>query len=248
MVGERFTMRVLCEIADASSYGIESFSPFCLKIHRALQLADLPYVRRHGQRPDSFSGLNPTGQVPVMLEGSKVIADSTNILRHIVAEAPGRLDASPEAWLWEELADTAVNGFLVASRWADDDNWPTVSQVYFAGMPPVLRSVIPWMARRRVVGSLHARDVWRAGPDACWERFERLLVSLDARAPAEGFWCGEQAGVADVALFGQLGGFRTSLTPRQHAMVNAQPRLTGWLNRFDALRKPTVGESASVAA
>ena len=35
--------------------GVESFSPFCLKAHRALKAAGLPYQRRHGSRPATFA-------------------------------------------------------------------------------------------------------------------------------------------------------------------------------------------------
>ncbi|HEX9102828.1 MAG TPA: glutathione S-transferase N-terminal domain-containing protein, partial [Polyangia bacterium] len=126
---------VLCELADTGLPGFESFSPFCLKTHRALAIARLPYTRRHGARPDPFRRYNPARQVPVLLVDGEPVADSTEILRRIVALRPGALAADPEAWLWEELADTALYGFVVASRWADDRNWPLTRAAYFAGMP-----------------------------------------------------------------------------------------------------------------
>ncbi len=221
----------LCEITDASAHGLESFSPFCLKIHRALRAAGLPYTRRHGPMPSTHKALNATGQVPVLLVDGKPITDSTEILRWIVAHSA--LHESAEGWLYEELADTALNGFLVAARWADEANWPRTEAAYFAAMPSFLRLFIPGRARARVLSSLHARDIWRAGPEACWARFDRLLDQLEVRAPEAGFWCGPQIGVADVALFGQLGGLRTALTPGQAAAVAARPRLTAWLDRVD---------------
>ena len=230
----------LCEIADASAFGVESFSPYCLKAHRALKLAGLPYVRRHGARPDAHRALNFTGQVPVLLVGERAVADSTEILREVARLAPGVLDrgldarARAEASLWEELADTSLNGFLVAARWADDDNWPLVRGAYFAAMPAPVRAVVPSLLRRGVVKNLVARDVWRAGPDACWRRYEALLDALDARAPADGFWMGPAVTSADVALFAQLHGLRNRYTARQGAMIAARPRLTAWLDRVDA--------------
>lgn len=222
---------VLCELSDASPFGVPSLSPFCLKAHAALRLAGLPYTRRHGARPDAFRALAPTGQVPVLLDGERPIADSTPILRRVLELAPGRIAESGEDWLTEELADTAINGFLVAARWADDDNWPAVRAAYFAAPAPV-RWALGAFLRRRVVGGLHARDVWRAGPDACWSRFQRLLDALDARAPAEGFWSGAPS-VADVALYGQLRSFDTALTPRQGAWLRERTRLHAWVRRVD---------------
>ncbi|MEQ1570467.1 MAG: glutathione S-transferase N-terminal domain-containing protein [Myxococcota bacterium] len=224
---------VLCELADASAFGVPSLSPFCLKAHAALRFARLPYERRHAERPDAWRAHNPTGQVPVLLDGGRPVADSTAIVRRVLELAPGALGASPEAWLYEELADTAINGFLVAARWADDENWPRTCDAYFSAMPAPIRWVVPGMLRRGVLASLGARDVWRAGAGACWDRFERLLDQLDGRAPAAGFWCGDGPSVADVGLYGQLRSFGTSLTPRQAAAVQARPRLAGWLARVE---------------
>lgn len=224
---------VLCELADASALGVPSLSPFCLKAHTALRLARLPYERRHGDRPGAWSAHNATGQVPVLLEGGRAIADSTAILRRVIELAPGAVAESPEAWLFEELADTAVNGFLVAARWADPENWPRTREAYFGSMPAPIKAVVPALLRRRVVGTLVARDVWRAGPDACWDRFERLLDHLDGRAPSAGFWCGEAPTVADVGLYGQIRSLVTELTPRQAEAVRARPGLSAWLTRVE---------------
>src|SRR3954468_18330191 len=84
---------VLCELADTGIAGVESFSPFCLKAHRALKVAGLPYTRRHGFGPRAFRQYNPTGQVPVLLVDGEPVADSTEILRRILALRPGAFAA-----------------------------------------------------------------------------------------------------------------------------------------------------------
>jgi glutathione S-transferase len=228
----------LCELGPGAE-GLESWSPFCLKVHRALRLAGLRYERRHGSRPGEWRRLNPRGQVPVLLVGDEPVFDSTAILRRLDAISGGALtlgdaDADAEAWLWEELADTSLNGFLVAARWADDANWPRVRAEYFGGMPAPVRAIVPRLLRRGVVRGLVARDVWRGGPEACWSRFDRLLDDLERRAPATGFWCGPRPCVADVALFGQLQSLRTSLTRGLGARVESHPRLRAWLDRVNA--------------
>ncbi|MBZ4423013.1 glutathione S-transferase family protein [Myxococcus sp. RHSTA-1-4] len=223
----------LLELADPGLPGLESYSPFCLKVHRALKYAGLPYTRACAGNPASHRAHNPTGQVPVLLVDGEAVPDSTNILARLTLLAPDRFAASPEALLWEELADTAVNGFLVASRWADERNWPATRAAYFASMPAPVRAVIPNLIRRKVVRGLVARDVWRAGPEACWRRFESLLDQLDARAPEQGFWLPGGLGVADLALFGQLHSLRTPLTPWQAGQVALRKRLSTWLDRVD---------------
>jgi len=231
----------LCELRDTASFGVESFSPFCVKAHRALRAAGLPYTRRHGMSPGSFKKLNPTGQVPVLLVGEEPVSDSTRILERIEALGGVSLNPDPspavraEAWLWEEFADTSICGFLFAARWADDRNWPLVRDAYFAVVPSLVRVVIAGAMRRRVVGSLVARDVWRAGPEECWRRFGALLDQLEARAPkGSGYWVGSAISVADISLFAQLHSLRLSLTAWQSSEIAARASLSAYLDRIDA--------------
>jgi glutathione S-transferase len=243
----------LCELADTGIPGLESYSPFCLKVHRALRAADLPYTRRHGAHPGVFKKLNPTEQVPVLLIGDEPVADSTAILHRIEAMVPGSLSGAggrdaAEAWLWEDYADSCLNGYLVAARWADDRNWPSVRTAYFNEVPALIRAVIPGRQRARVVGNLVARDVWRAGSTPCWKRFEATLDQLDDRAPLEGFWLGGTITAADVAIFGQLHGLRSPLTPWQHAQLARRTALSAYLDRVDARTRGAAPEVMARAA
>lgn len=243
---------VLCELTDTGLEGVESYSPFCLKVHRALRLAGLPYERRCARNPGEFRNWNPTGQVPVLLVDGEPVVDSTLILRRI-DEMTGALtrglDPSQraEAWLWEELADTALSGFLVSARWADETNWPLVRDALFGKDAPwFLKRLIVPMLRRRVVAGLVARDFWRRGADACWSRFGDLLDELDARAPATGFWLGEEICVADLGLFAQLHGLRTPLTAAQAKQLAERTQLAAYLDRVHAAtRSATAAPSSS---
>jgi glutathione S-transferase len=234
------TKLTLCEFhAPDPDIGIETLSPFCLKVHRALRAASLGYERRFVASPAELRHLNPAQQVPVLLVGDEPVFDSTRIVARI-SELGRPLDAGldargrAEALLWEELADSAVNAFVVAARWADDRNWPAVREAYFGRMPALLRAFLPGRLRANVVAGLQARDVWRHGEAECWRRYDALLDQLELRAPASGFWIGERLSVADLALFGQLRSLRTPLTPRQSARLEARPALVAWLDRVDA--------------
>jgi glutathione S-transferase len=229
---------VLCEFTETGLAGVDSFSPFCLKVIRALRAAGLPYVSRRGMGPHAFRALNPAGQLPILLVDDVPMADSTRIVRKVrelVPDAfPGDGQARGESHLWEELADTHLNGFVVAARWADAANWPTVRQAYFGAAPWFVRSFIVPRIRARVLGALHARDVWRAGEDACWDAFQETLDALEERAPEQGFWLEAGLSTADIALAAQLDSLATPLTPRQATLVAARPRLARWLDRVDA--------------
>lgn len=238
---------VLCEVFAASDPGLETFSPFCLKVHRALRLAGLPYVSRRGRMPADFRALNPTAQVPVLLVGDEPVYDSTRILSRIAELSPGALDAedprtNAEAWLWEDWADRALNGFVVASRWADRRNWPRVREAFFGHAPWLVRTVIAPRIRRRVEDALVARDVLRAGQEALWSDYRRILDALERRAPRSGFWLGARMTVADLGLFAQLRSLKTSLSPWQARELELRPQLVDWLDRVDAATRAPAAE------
>lgn len=232
----------LCELSKLDFPSNETPSPFCLKVHRALKARGLTYERRHSNNPASYKPLNPAAQAPVLLVGDEPVFDSTKILARLEEMAPDPkgpgANANPrliaESLLWEELADSAVNAFLVASRWADDRNWPTVREQYFGAMPALLKPIITGKLRSNVIANLRAREVWRLGPEDCWRRFEALLDQLDARAPASGYWLGEYRTAADFALFGQLHSLRTPLTQWQSDQVALRKNLSAYLDRIDA--------------
>jgi glutathione S-transferase len=84
-----------------------------------------------------------------------------------------------------------------------------------------------------------ARDFLRAGEEALWDDYRRVLDFLEARAPHDGFWLGgDTPTVADVAIFGQLHGLRTPLTAAQGRELVLRPALTDWLDRVDEATFP----------
>jgi len=230
---------VLCELERPSLPGLESYSPYCLKVHRALKAAGLRYTSRHGAHPGAHRDVSKRGQVPVLLLDGEAIDDSTVILARLAALQPTPAWAAvdprthAEGLLWEELADVSLGSFVMASRWADDRSWPGVRDALFGDAPWPVRHIIAPATRRRITATLVARDIWRAGPDACWRRFETTLDALERRAPATGYWLGEQLGVGDLGLFAHLHSLRTPLTPWQQARVEARPTLRAYLDRVD---------------
>jgi glutathione S-transferase len=242
---------VLCELGESRVPQVESFSPFCLKVHRTLKYLGLPYERRHGM-PGAFKKLYRTGQVPVLVIGEEAVGDSTDIIRR-VQEVTGRtfpaLDAklAAEAVLWEEFADTALANFVVASRFADERNWPAFRDVILKGLPGPLRPLIGSRVRKQLVHKLVERDVWRAGPEVCWRRFGEQLDALEARAPESGYWLGTFS-VADIAVFSMLQSMRVDITQWQRGEIAKRARLSRYLDRVDEATRGTQAPAAPQAA
>ena len=221
-----------------------SYSPFVLKVDRALKLAKLPFSHERVDFP-RIAKLNPKGQLPVLLVDAEVVSDSTTILQRIEQLAPGSLNAGldgsrlAEAWLWEELADTALYPQVLATRWADARGWPVARQAFFAGFPPVARDLIAGFVRRKTLSGLVARDFTRGGLAECETRLFRVLDQLEQRAPKTGFWLGEAPSVADLSLFAQLHSLRLPETAFRASDIATRKNLSAWLDRVDAATSGT---------
>ncbi len=231
---------VLHEFGGARLGRLETYSPYCLKVRRALQRAGLDFQVAYAKVPGDIKKLNPLGQVPVLAIDGTPHRDSTAIVERIerLCDQPMSAQLTPgqqaEAALWEELSDTALNGYVVASRWADEENWPLTKAALFAGAPKLVCALVTPRIRAQVVTRLIARDVWRAGPEACWQGFERLLDHLEARCPERDYWVGAAISTADLGIFAQLQSLREDITPRQKLSVEKRRRLTEYLDRVDA--------------
>jgi glutathione S-transferase len=230
----------LIEIGHCKEPGHDSWSPYCVKAQRALHLAGLAYERRILTLPSQAKKYNPTGQFPSLLVDGKSYPDSSAILHKVNELSGGRLTqglegaALAQAWIWEEFGDSVVNSFLLASRWADDENWPRAREAILSDFPRIVRVLLGPRFRKGIINALIQRDIWRAGPEACWKRFSELLDHLDALAPATGFWMGEHLTVADLGLFPQLHGLLSHISPRQAAELSRRKRLSAWLDRVQA--------------
>ena len=228
----------LCELGP-EAFGLESISPFCLKVHRTLKFYGLKYERRHALRPSDHKQFNPTGQAPVLLIDGKPVPDSTEIIKALeplVSKSlvPEDRRQRAEAWFWEDYADQVLGNYAFAARWFDDRNWEALSEEQFRPMPGYLKPWMPNRARKRLLDRMSRMEIIRVGQDACWRGFQEHLDMLEDRAPETGFWMGDEMTVADIGLFAVLHALRTELSRWPMDEINRHPRLCAWLDRVDA--------------
>ena len=228
----------LCELGP-DTHGIESMSPYVLKVHRALKFHGLPYERRHAKRPIEHKEFHPRGQVPVLLIDGRAVPDSTDIL-HALEQisdrslVPADPDHAAEAWLWEDYADRVLGYYVFAARWFDDRNWEILLQEQFGDMPAFMKPWLPNYVRKKIINSMRSMEFIRAGQDGCWQMYTDHLDDLEKRAPEQGFWVGDAPSVADISFFGMLHCLRSGLSTWQRDQINARPKLQAWLDRIQA--------------
>jgi len=151
----------LCQFPTA--YGLPNLSPFCMKVETYLRMAGLPYEIRWKSAP--FGA--PKGKLPFIRDGETRVADSSFIIEYL----KGRYGDPLDGWLDSEQRATALAfqrlmeehlyWAVLHLRWFDDANWPSTRRAFFGGLPPVLRTLVPRLARRGMTQELHGHGMGR---------------------------------------------------------------------------------------
>lgn len=182
------------------------FSHNCVKVRVVLGLKGIAYDTQDIAPMDRNPVVRASGQglVPVLLDGDRVIADSTAILLHLEAThpspplVPAEPGARAECLVLEDWADQA---FMAMSRRIAYGNIlrrpGMLASMFFPGDTGPTRWLKERIARRRVTERFglsparHARDVLEA---------KRLAGLAVARLAGRRWLLGNQPTIADVAL------------------------------------------------
>ena len=183
-------------------------SAFCEKVRLVLAAKQLPYSVVEvtpGVGQLELYRLSGQRQVPVLVDGTDVIADSSAIARHLEAKAPqpALLPVDPaqraQVLLLEDWADTAL---AAGAR---------LALVQAAAVDPVLRGgLLPDStpsALRSLVGALPSGVLSGLGQVIDHGGLEQLRASLEqlcALVQAQPYLVGDQLSLADLAVVAQL--------------------------------------------
>ncbi|MDH5491372.1 MAG: glutathione S-transferase family protein [Myxococcales bacterium] len=221
--------------------GVESASPFCVKVHRALGLKGLSYSVNTVGGPSEMKRINPEARkVPALAYEDEIITDSSRILSFIEARHP-----EPRLWpedereraqarLIEDWADESLYWFAVHMRWAIDSNFEPFRRRAFGQMPIPLRWFVPGLIRRQVRAQLEGQGIGRISSERVLELLGEHVATLTALLERQPFLAGETISAADLAVFGPLRAMAIrEASPEAAAIVRAHSALRDWLARVD---------------
>lgn len=219
-------------------WGLQSPSPFCLKLETWLRMAGILYDPIGLEKPPQ----SKTGKVPyLLLNDGATLADSNLIIRTLASERGIDLDGrqTPEEQARTHailrLVEESLYFAAVWERWMLPEYWPITRDGYFGTLPAPLRSVFAGLVRRKLKAALHGQGTLRYEPDEIAARGAADVRALSALLGQQAYFGGEQPGVADAAVYGALAnllGFpaRTGLKSAVEACTN----LVAFCRRIEA--------------
>lgn len=226
--------------------GVESGSPFCVKVHRMLVFKGLSYEPHDVGSPRELGRLNPgVRKVPVLEHDGELIADSSRIAAFLDERYPDRplLPSGPRARakcrLFEDWADESLYWFAVYQRWAVDGNFRPFAQRAFGSLPVPVRWIVPRVVRRQVRRDLRGQGLGRLPHEQLLGIFERHLVMLEALLDGRPYLDGDELTLADIAVFAPLRAASVATVPETAELTRRHPPIVEWLEGID---RATSGE------
>ncbi len=165
-----------------AAWGLPNPSPFCMKVETYLRMAGLPYEIVE----DTLPFKAPKKKLPYIEDGAKLIADSGFIIDYLKATYGDPLDgnlAAPERAMAHALRRMLEENFYwvgMYSRWMEEGAWNTIRPFFFGHLPPLLRQLIPALARRGVRKSLWMQGTGRHSREEIYAIGNSDLTALSA--------------------------------------------------------------------
>jgi glutathione S-transferase len=222
------------------THGMDSSSPFCTKVHRALSYKGLDYTPREVNSPGELKALNPgRSKLPVLEYSGQLILDSTRILRFLDKKHPDPplypAGASERARvdLLEDWADESLYWYVVYQRWQIERNFKALVDDLFARLPRALRWAVPPVVRRKVLSQLKGQGTGLLTEEEMFEQFKGHLAMVETLLADAPYLTGEAITAADLALFGLVQAMNSPGLPEAREQLATAPLLTAWFQRVD---------------
>ena len=186
--------------------GLPNPSSFCLKLETYLRMTGLPY------EVASTDSLNdaPKGKMPYIRDGDRLMADSNFIINYLEKNYDCSLDKSLSptdkaiSLAMRRLIEENLYWTIVYYRWFDDSNWPTIRKTFFGELPPIIRQVIPIIARRNIQANLQGHGMGRHTPEEIVQIGREDLTAIADFLADKPYLMGEKPTTVDASVYGLL--------------------------------------------
>ncbi len=186
--------------------GIQNLSPFCLKLESYLRMTELPYTVADAADVRKA----PKQKLPYITDGDRTIADSSFIIDYLKQTYGDPLDQNlslPEQGIslaFRRLMEENLYWAMVYSRWAEDDNWKRLRDIYFSDLPPILRTLIPSQVRKDTLQKLDGHGIGRHSRAEIYQIGQRDIKALSDFLSGKPFLLGDRPTSLDATGYGFL--------------------------------------------
>lgn len=188
------------------AFNLPDPSPFCMKAMVLLKMANLAFNPIETTNPSA----GPKGKLPAIEDDGELIGDSEIIRWHIERKYGFDFDKGlgpverAQAHAFARMLEERTYWLEVYQRWMTEPNWSTIRRTFFDGMPPVVRNLVPVVARRKVRGYLDGQGIGRHTDDERAEMAVRDMRAVAAHLGDKPFFMGATPTGADATVYSFL--------------------------------------------
>lgn len=220
----------------APAFGQASGSAFSIKAMYLLNMSGLPWQRENVADPRKY----PNGKLPALQTDEGLIGDSDNIRAYLEAQGTdfdkglsNEDKASSRAFI--RMAEEHLYFHGMADRWANEEVWPHVRDLYFQMIPGLLRPFITRSIRRDVLKGLHGQGVGRFNEADRLARAEHDLTAIATRLATRDYLFGDEPSAADASVAPMLACLTAEPVPTlMSKRISDDPLLMGYMTRAQA--------------
>ena len=185
------------------AFNLPDPSPFCMKVMVLLKMAGIAYEAVVTTNP----GKGPKGKLPAIEDGGRLIGDSEVIRWHIERTYGIDFDKGlgpterAVAHAFARMIEERTYWIEVHNRWLTEPNWSTIRQTFFGGLPPIVRSLVPILAKRKVRSYLDGQGIGRHSDEERREMGIRDMRALATHLGDKPFFMGAAPTGADATVY-----------------------------------------------
>lgn len=178
-------------------------SPFCVKVETFLRMVDAEYESVILSDPSK----GPKGKLPFITDDDQTVPDSAFIIKYLLRQysypIDDHLDPQQHATgiALTKMLEEHLYWIIVYDRWIDPVNWPKISHEFFGAMPPVVRSIVPLIARASVKRSLHGQGLGRHSSEELQILAEDDIRTISDRLGTQEYILGDVLSSYDASVY-----------------------------------------------
>jgi len=228
-------------------------SPFCDKVRRILNVKRVPYQAREvgliEWQMGAYRKINPTNKVPALVDGGRIVCDSTDIAYDLERRYPDPplIPREPRdralVHVLEDWADESLYFFEMRLRFGIARNAAQTVAKLVARENAVIQALAPWLVPRAIRSQADAQGIGRKSDAQVVTEFGRHLDALAGLLGGREYLLGGGLTLADIAVFSQLAAARD--TREAAGEIALRREVEAWLERVDAATRAAAAPSAS---
>lgn len=214
-------------------------SPFNEKIQRMLNYKGVPFEERYwalGARKKVLA-LNPTGKLPALQNGERVVCDSTDMAHYIEEHFPQKplIPADPrlraQVHVLEDWADESLYFYEMHLRFTTPGNRERNIPRMVAHESAFLRWLLPKVIPGGIARITGTQGVGRKSIEQVLVDVERHIAAVEGLLDGTEWLVGNQLSLADLAVYAMFQALRDA--DMVASMLTRYPAVTAWMMRVE---------------